>query len=83
MIGDVLLQCSFLPRFSIRIRTRYFNDNGSKENVCIQLALLLNAVVNKYMLHFRVNMFWMKLHSSSVQVTDPAIGCDVNTRRIQ
>lgn len=27
--------CSFLPRFSIRIRTKYFNDNGCTENVGI------------------------------------------------
>jgi len=32
------LQCSFLPRFSIRIRTKYYNDNGSIENVCILRA---------------------------------------------
>ena len=30
----VHLQCSFLPRFSIRIRTKYHNDNGCTENVC-------------------------------------------------
>ncbi|KAL9956912.1 hypothetical protein ACROYT_G038471 [Oculina patagonica] len=29
--------CSFLPRFSIRIRTKYFNDNGSREN-CFELS---------------------------------------------
>ncbi|XP_068760925.1 cytoplasmic phosphatidylinositol transfer protein 1-like [Montipora capricornis] len=29
--------CSFLPRFSIRIRTKYFNDNGGKEN-CFDLS---------------------------------------------
>ena len=27
------MQCSFLPRFSIRIKTKYFNDNGSIDNV--------------------------------------------------
>ncbi|XP_074639124.1 cytoplasmic phosphatidylinositol transfer protein 1-like [Acropora palmata] len=29
--------CSFLPRFSIRIRTKYFNDNGCTEN-CFDLS---------------------------------------------
>ncbi|CAH3015161.1 unnamed protein product [Porites evermanni] len=28
--------CSFLPRFSIKIRTKYFNDNGSSQN-CFDL----------------------------------------------
>lgn len=28
--------CSFLPRFSIRIKTKYFNDNGSIDN-CFEL----------------------------------------------
>ena len=32
------LQCSFLPRFSIKIRTKYYNDNGGVENVCISRA---------------------------------------------
>jgi hypothetical protein len=29
---------------------------------------------------FNVNMFRMKLQASSVQVTEPASGCDMNAR---
>jgi len=29
----ILLQCSFIPKFSISIKTKYENNNGSTENV--------------------------------------------------
>lgn len=33
-------QCSVIPRFSIKIRTRYENNNGSSENVSLKLVLV-------------------------------------------
>jgi hypothetical protein len=29
----ILLQCSFIPKFSISIKTKFENNNGSSENV--------------------------------------------------
>lgn len=36
----VLLQCSFIPKFSISIKTKYENNNGSSENVSFLCDLI-------------------------------------------
>ena len=28
-------QCSFIPKFQIRVETVYHNDNGKQPNVCV------------------------------------------------
>ena len=36
-----ILQCSFLPRFSIHIETVYQNNNGSADNVSYKTVLFI------------------------------------------
>ena len=47
MVYFPFFQCSFLPRFSIKIRTKYFNDNGSSQNVCILFLFVLTRYQKK------------------------------------
>ena len=38
-----LFQCSFIPRFTVQVTTKYEDNNGSTENV----SLLLRAIPDK------------------------------------
>ena len=53
MVYFPFFQCSFLPRFSIKIRTKYFNDNGSSQNVCILFLFVLTRYQKKVIGHFQ------------------------------
>ena len=53
MVYFPFFQCSFLPRFSIKIRTKYFNDNGSSQNVCILFLFVLWHYPKKVIGHFQ------------------------------